>query len=173
VPARLRLHPLGGNRHGERQTYRNLLLTMLIGGLWHGANWTFIIWGAYHGCCSSLSTLLDALGRPAGRGQTDRHVRPGPDWLGLLPRAGCLDGGRPVEADVHPDGGTLFPGVSVFLIAATFAGLWAMAGPNAFDLHAEERPRYGRVRALAVAAMLGACLAVMRWRLLAISVFPF
>jgi D-alanyl-lipoteichoic acid acyltransferase DltB (MBOAT superfamily) len=41
--------PLGGNRHGERKTYRNLLLTMLLGGLWHGANWTFVIWGGIHG----------------------------------------------------------------------------------------------------------------------------
>jgi alginate O-acetyltransferase complex protein AlgI len=41
--------PLGGNRNGERQTYRNLLLTMLLGGLWHGANWTFVVWGAIHG----------------------------------------------------------------------------------------------------------------------------
>src|SRR5947207_9161764 len=41
--------PLGGNRHGERKTYRNLMLTMLLGGLWHGANWTFVIWGSLHG----------------------------------------------------------------------------------------------------------------------------
>ncbi len=41
--------PLGGNRHGERQTYRNLLLTMLLGGLWHGANWTYVFWGGLHG----------------------------------------------------------------------------------------------------------------------------
>ena len=41
--------PLGGNRHGERKTYRNLLLTMLLGGLWHGANWTFVVWGGIHG----------------------------------------------------------------------------------------------------------------------------
>ena len=41
--------PLGGNRHGERATYRNLMLTMLIGGFWHGANWTFVIWGGIHG----------------------------------------------------------------------------------------------------------------------------
>jgi len=41
--------PLGGNRHGEPQTYRNLMITMLLGGLWHGANWTFVIWGAIHG----------------------------------------------------------------------------------------------------------------------------
>jgi len=42
--------PLGGNRHGKARTHRNLLATMLLGGLWHGANWTFIGWGALHGC---------------------------------------------------------------------------------------------------------------------------
>ncbi|HTU47752.1 MAG TPA: MBOAT family protein [Bryobacteraceae bacterium] len=41
--------PLGGNRRGERRTYINLLITMLLGGLWHGANWTFVVWGAVHG----------------------------------------------------------------------------------------------------------------------------
>lgn len=41
--------PLGGNRYGEAKTYRNLFLTMLLGGLWHGANWTFVVWGAIHG----------------------------------------------------------------------------------------------------------------------------
>jgi D-alanyl-lipoteichoic acid acyltransferase DltB (MBOAT superfamily) len=42
--------PLGGNRHGRLATYRNLILTMLLGGLWHGASWNFLIWGGYHGC---------------------------------------------------------------------------------------------------------------------------
>ena len=46
--------PLGGNRHGAFQTYRNLLLTMLLGGLWHGASWNFVVWGAYHGSLLSL-----------------------------------------------------------------------------------------------------------------------
>jgi D-alanyl-lipoteichoic acid acyltransferase DltB (MBOAT superfamily) len=41
--------PLGGNRHGSTATYRNLLVTMLIGGLWHGAAWTFVFWGGIHG----------------------------------------------------------------------------------------------------------------------------
>jgi D-alanyl-lipoteichoic acid acyltransferase DltB (MBOAT superfamily) len=41
--------PLGGNRKGELRTYVNLLATMLLGGLWHGANWTFVIWGFLHG----------------------------------------------------------------------------------------------------------------------------
>jgi len=40
--------PMGGNRHGEVATYRNMALTMLISGLWHGAAWTFVIWGGLH-----------------------------------------------------------------------------------------------------------------------------
>jgi alginate O-acetyltransferase complex protein AlgI len=46
--------PLGGNRHGSRRTYRNLMLTMLLGGLWHGAAWTFVIWGGIHGTALSV-----------------------------------------------------------------------------------------------------------------------
>jgi alginate O-acetyltransferase complex protein AlgI len=41
--------PLGGNRQGTFNTYRNLMITMLLGGLWHGAAWTFVIWGGLHG----------------------------------------------------------------------------------------------------------------------------
>ncbi len=41
--------PLGGNRHGAAKTYRNLMLTMVLGGLWHGAAWTFVAWGFFHG----------------------------------------------------------------------------------------------------------------------------
>jgi D-alanyl-lipoteichoic acid acyltransferase DltB (MBOAT superfamily) len=41
--------PMGGNRGGRLRTYRNLLLTMLLGGLWHGASWNFVVWGGYHG----------------------------------------------------------------------------------------------------------------------------
>jgi len=46
--------PLGGNRHGRARTYRNLMLTMLLGGLWHGAAWTFVVWGAIHGVTLSI-----------------------------------------------------------------------------------------------------------------------
>ncbi|MGB4107322.1 MAG: MBOAT family protein [Alphaproteobacteria bacterium] len=41
--------PLGGNRRGETRRYTNLMITMLLGGLWHGANWTFVLWGGLHG----------------------------------------------------------------------------------------------------------------------------
>jgi alginate O-acetyltransferase complex protein AlgI len=41
--------PLGGNRYGKLNTYRNLMITMLLGGIWHGAAWKFVMWGALHG----------------------------------------------------------------------------------------------------------------------------
>lgn len=50
--------PLGGNRRGPRRTMINLMLTMLLGGLWHGANWTFVIWGGLHGLYLILQRLL-------------------------------------------------------------------------------------------------------------------
>lgn len=53
--------PLGGNRHGNLMTQRNLMLTMLLGGLWHGANWTFVIWGFLHGSYLILQRLFEPL----------------------------------------------------------------------------------------------------------------
>ncbi len=46
---------LGGNRRGRLRTYLNLFLTMLLGGLWHGANWTFVVWGAWHGVLLAIT----------------------------------------------------------------------------------------------------------------------
>jgi alginate O-acetyltransferase complex protein AlgI len=51
--------PLGGNRGGTLLTFRNLMLTMLLGGLWHGAAWTFIAWGAYHGLLLCLFRFFE------------------------------------------------------------------------------------------------------------------
>jgi alginate O-acetyltransferase complex protein AlgI len=50
--------PLGGNRHGMLRTHLHLLLTMLLGGLWHGANWTFVLWGAWNGGFLMLERFL-------------------------------------------------------------------------------------------------------------------
>ncbi len=47
--------PLGGNRDGAAHRYLNLMITMLLGGLWHGANWTFVIWGGLHGLFLSIN----------------------------------------------------------------------------------------------------------------------
>ena len=56
--------PLGGNQRGAAMTYRNLLLTMVLGGLWHGAAWTYAIWGAMHG---ALLAIHRRFGRSATR----------------------------------------------------------------------------------------------------------
>lgn len=50
--------PLGGNRHGTFNTYRNLMITMTLGGLWHGAAWNFVIWGAYQGALLTIERML-------------------------------------------------------------------------------------------------------------------
>jgi D-alanyl-lipoteichoic acid acyltransferase DltB (MBOAT superfamily) len=61
---------MGGNREGRARTHRNLFLTMLIGGVWHGAAWPFVFWGAYHGLLliahRALAPMLARL-RPGGR----------------------------------------------------------------------------------------------------------
>ena len=70
--------PLGGNRHGPARTYMALMGTMLLGGLWHGANWTFVVWGGLHGLYLAVERML--------RGRFSTY-RPGPlamVGLGLL-----------------------------------------------------------------------------------------
>jgi alginate O-acetyltransferase complex protein AlgI len=57
--------PLGGNRGGRFQTYRNLMLTMLLGGLWHGASWNFVIWGGYHGGLLAAERALGLKPKPS------------------------------------------------------------------------------------------------------------
>ena len=50
--------PLGGNRHGAARTYFALMATMLLGGLWHGASWTFVVWGGLHGLYLAVERVL-------------------------------------------------------------------------------------------------------------------
>jgi alginate O-acetyltransferase complex protein AlgI len=64
--------PLGGNRGGAGKTTRNLMITMAIGGLWHGANWTFLIWGILHGVGVAVSQLLHR--------HSPTWIRP-PNWM--------------------------------------------------------------------------------------------
>jgi alginate O-acetyltransferase complex protein AlgI len=54
--------PLGGNRRGAARTYLNLMVTMVIGGFWHGANWTFLAWGFWHGAALALHRLWRGMG---------------------------------------------------------------------------------------------------------------
>ncbi len=56
--------PLGGNRNGKTRTYINLSVTMLLGGLWHGASWTFVVWGGLHGLYLVVERLLARIPLP-------------------------------------------------------------------------------------------------------------
>jgi D-alanyl-lipoteichoic acid acyltransferase DltB (MBOAT superfamily) len=61
--------PLGGSRFGEFATYRNIMITMALGGLWHGASWSFLIWGMLHGAALVFERVIGVTGqRTAGRG---------------------------------------------------------------------------------------------------------
>src|SRR5262249_41143932 len=70
--------PLGGNRKGTARTYVNLILTMLLGGLWHGAAWNFIIWGLYHGTLLAVHRLFTG-----GKVRTEEEMARTPiaNWL--------------------------------------------------------------------------------------------
>jgi alginate O-acetyltransferase complex protein AlgI len=150
--------PLGGNRHGEWKTYRNLMLTMLIGGLWHGAAWTFVAWGAYHGL------LLAA-------------YRAGARWWDPLPRAFrqvamfllALIGwvffrstsfgmaATILERMFTPSSGASVAAPVLSAAVIGIAAWWAMLGPNAFDMPHEWTWR----RRLALTAAAAASLAII------------
>ena len=134
--------PLGGNRGPWWMPYRNMMITMLLGGLWHGANWTFVIWGGYHGLLLCLY-----------KASSERWDR----LPGIVQRAGTfflfLFGLILFRADSFAMAGTIFlkmfswlpvtavmPGfyflVGVMAIAACIAHL----APNTFEIKHEWRP---------------------------------
>lgn len=69
--------PLGGNRRGTTRRYGNLMLTMTLAGLWHGAGWTFVIWGAIHGAMLVVNHGWRALAGRLGRAASHGTVRGG------------------------------------------------------------------------------------------------
>ena len=73
--------PLGGNRKGHVRTYVNLAIVMLVGGLWHGANWVFVAWGLFHGLLLGLERFL---GRRSVYNTLPRSLRVGMTFLLVL-----------------------------------------------------------------------------------------
>jgi alginate O-acetyltransferase complex protein AlgI len=69
--------PLGGNRKGKLRRYLNLMTTMLLGGLWHGAGWTYVLWGGLHGLYLAINHLWREL-------VADRSPGVIPKWIGVL-----------------------------------------------------------------------------------------
>jgi len=80
--------PLGGSKRGSWGTYRNLFLTMLIGGIWHGASFMMVLWGVYHGLCLIVHRLLTGdrtRGREAERSRVVRFAQ-----MALMFQITCL-----------------------------------------------------------------------------------
>ena len=101
--------PLGGNRGGPRAEYRNLFLTMLLGGLWHGASWNFVIWGAYHGTGLALErrramreTTPSYVDLGAIESVAPEHRGDPPRRSGWAERLGMSPGGRASEPSPAP-----------------------------------------------------------------------
>src|SRR5205807_7330674 len=69
--------PLGGNRHGRLKEIRNIMITMVLGGLWHGASWTFVIWGLLHGVGVAIVHLVKNV-------LMLKFLRTIPTWLAVL-----------------------------------------------------------------------------------------
>ena len=89
--------PVGGNRGSSLATYRNIMITMLLGGLWHGARWTFVVWGGLHGAYLVGHRLFmgrrararadeQPIGRPLGpRGRVREEGPPRLHWSDIVP----------------------------------------------------------------------------------------
>jgi alginate O-acetyltransferase complex protein AlgI len=149
--------PLGGNRHGTYKTYRNLMITMLLGGLWHGASWTFVIWGAYHGLLLCLYRVFarqwDAV--PARVRQLGMFVLVVVGWVFFRSTSFEMAAGV-LGAMFAPTAGVLVPQPSLAALALVVAAWWGMYGPNAFDLPVVDsvRRRVGMTVAFAASLAL-------------------
>src|ERR1035437_6902781 len=150
--------PFGGNRGGEWKTFRNLMLTMLIGGLWHGAAWTFVAWGAYHGLLLALYRKIaptwDIL---------SAWIRRPAMWLAIvvgwvLFRSHSFEMATVLLQKMFvPTVGVLVPNVGFALAALCVAAVWSTAGLNAFEMNHDRSFR----RDLALAGALAACIAII------------
>ncbi|MBL8960569.1 MAG: MBOAT family protein, partial [Gemmatimonadetes bacterium] len=147
--------PLGGNRNGTAATYRNLMITMLLGGLWHGASWVFVIWGAYHG---ALLCLHRAFGRPWDA--LPRVVRQLGMFLAAVVgwvwfRATSFEMATGLLGRMFsPVSGSLVPHAGLAAVALGAAAWWSMVGPNAFDIEVRDTARRRVAITLAFAASL-------------------
>jgi D-alanyl-lipoteichoic acid acyltransferase DltB (MBOAT superfamily) len=134
--------PLGGNRGGRARTLRNLFLTMLLGGLWHGAGWTFVAWGAYHGACLVAHHVWTQWpGAKAGNSMTGRVATFLVVVIGwVLFRADSLPAAaRMLYSMVNPTIFAMaFPGRGFVWIAVLLAVVWA--APNSQQMLARFDP---------------------------------
>ena len=148
--------PLGGNRRGHARRYANLMITMLLGGLWHGAGWTFIVWGGLHGCYLIINHAWIALtarhGALAGLAGAGRVIGPGLTFLAVVVawvffRAASFESAWQILAGMAGGHG-LMPEVSdlamfddkkaAIWLASGLAIVWLM--PNSLQIMKRYRP---------------------------------
>ena len=152
--------PLGGNRHGEWQAARNLMITMLIGGLWHGANWTFVAWGAYHGLWLVVyrrtSRQWDAMPSAVRQALTFLGVLVG--WV-LFRATNFTMAAVILRRMFVPTSGDIVSRAVPFAAVLVLAAWWAMSARNVREIHEEWtwRPAWG----LLLASVCGALFAVL------------
>jgi D-alanyl-lipoteichoic acid acyltransferase DltB (MBOAT superfamily) len=153
--------PLGGNRHGKLLRYGNLMITMLLGGLWHGASWTFVIWGALHGfylivnhAWSALiawrypNRLSTAFTRGLARGLTFLSVMAG--WVFF--RAPDVHSATSILGAMLGNGGSgigkVVPAYVIGLVVALLLLVWFL--PNSQQIAAQAVGRSRDARDIAV-----------------------
>ncbi len=132
--------PLGGNRGSEAQTYRNLMITMLLGGLWHGASWNFVVWGAYHGVLlltyRRFASSWDRI--PAAVRQLSMFLLAVVGWV-FFRATTMVMAMAMLRRMFVPASGDLVPAATLAIPLVMIAALWAMVGPNAFELQPERQ----------------------------------
>ena len=150
--------PLGGSRGTELATYRNLMATMLIGGLWHGANWTFVFWGFYHGALLAAHRKAGRRwdGLPAPVRQAGMFVAALIGWV-FFRATDFTMARRLLTSMFMSTAGAGVPEVGLVLLVLSVAAWWSMRGPNAFDMDHEQGWRWR----VALAASFGASLALI------------
>jgi alginate O-acetyltransferase complex protein AlgI len=157
--------PLGGNRGTEARTYVNLMMTMLLGGLWHGASWTFVVWGGLHGAYLAGERWIRAktgvTGDPAGAWNRLAlalltYLLVNITWVFF--RAETFEGAGRILAGMSglaPDAKAVLPTIYMIKAAVIVAGIvvvhWLMRKRELEDV-VERLPWW--VTGLAVAAML-------------------
>jgi alginate O-acetyltransferase complex protein AlgI len=150
--------PLGGNRGSAAFVFRNLMITMLLGGLWHGANWTFVIWGAYHGFLLYLNRLLaPVLERaPSFLRQAGTFALVLIGWV--MFRSTSLAMARSMLATMFRiTDSAAIPWAWSFVALLSIAAVIAHALPNTFELRHEWRP----LETIMITALFGLCLFVI------------
>lgn len=148
--------PLGGNREGKFKTYINIMITMLIGGLWHGANWTFVAWGGLHGLYLWVEKAI----------RDTRTKR-----LGVFPETAPPT--VVATASLGPDLTSKSPGgflsalltflliciTWVFFRSATFSGAWNILRSMSGQMHVAAPPLLTTIAIIKVAVVIGLMLA--------------